>query len=497
MRRTTTVGFPPASLLLSAILGVWGGWLLPSPVSAQRAPLSEEQLVLNQAQERFQADLLAMRVFRPGYAFWQHIFQIPDGSVAFGSARDGRLLAVFPAGGDWDREGRWTEGDLATVLGGRPLPNRLNDRREEVAQRLEPEVGPVMHNATRGDFLLPNLSRYGIFLDEWALIYERFGVPGEVGLAQAMIESGLNGTIRSEARALGFCQWLESNWNQLKRHASSVIEGHNQTTQAPYCAAYLSILATKYGTFIPALSEHHAGGTNVGRTVINGGRLGGGDVREQYFLGSEFARDLRRMAPRKFRDVVYSYGPRSFLYAEMVFGNTLNVTRARGEIPQTRIHAMRAQRPIPLSEVTQRTGLSVDEVRRFNPALVRQVPRGANLYLPQRVEAFGPDVSFWHRAPAPAYTTVLLDFLQLESESWSWDDPSFAPVLTNFRRRFQDTDTEEGDVMAAVLGYVMDEMYTSRRRQILVEFRESLQVQRLVEQGLREREIFLSTTTAR
>jgi hypothetical protein len=41
----------------------------------------------------------------------------------------------------------------------------------------------------------------------------------------------------------------------------------------------------KYGSFIPALSEHNAGGTNVGRTLINGEYLGAGDVRARYFLG--------------------------------------------------------------------------------------------------------------------------------------------------------------------------------------------------------------------
>jgi len=61
----------------------------------------------------------------------------------------------------------------------------------------------------------------------------------------------------------------------LNRLSPAVLEAYNQTTQAPYCAAYLSILATMYGSYIPALSEHHAGGVNVGRTVINGERLGG------------------------------------------------------------------------------------------------------------------------------------------------------------------------------------------------------------------------------
>ena len=54
-----------------------------------------------------------------------------------------------------------------------------------------------------------------------------------------------------------------------------------------------------YGSFIPALSEHHAGGVNVGRTVINGERLGGADAREQYLLGSDFAAELRDISIRR------------------------------------------------------------------------------------------------------------------------------------------------------------------------------------------------------
>ena len=279
-----------------------------------------------------------------------------------------------------------------------------------MALLLEQAAGPVVHNPTRGLFVLPNARRYGDFLQEWSAIYERFGVPGDIGLAQALIESGLNGTRRSAARAIGFCQWLARNWKEFNRLSPYVIEGHNQTTQAPYCAAYLSVLATKYGSFIPALSEHHSGGTNVGRTVINGERLGGEDIRHRYFIGSQFAHDLRRISLYGYRDIYRTYGPRSYLYSEMVFGNTFNIGNLMTSRPQTRIYAMRPSSAIPIAEITRRTHLTLDEVRRFNPALLQQVPAHGTLYLPLYVKEFGPDVSFWHSPPSASYASVLQRF---------------------------------------------------------------------------------------
>jgi hypothetical protein len=438
------------------------------------------------ARDRLVADLAALREYRPGYPFWRHVFALPDGEVLFGSGSDGRVLASFPTRSDWTAGGRFEDETVAGLLAGQRLKGTLTARRDLVAKLLEPAVGPVLSNPTRGNFVLPNVRLYGGFLDDWAAIYERFGAPAEIGLAQAMVESGFNGKARSRANALGLCQFLKKNWDRLDRLTPQVIEVQNQTTQAAYCAAYLTVLSTKYGSFIPALSEHHAGGANVGKVLINGERLGAADVRRRYFVGSDFARDLRAISTRKFRDLVGTYGVRSALYAEMVFGNAPAVDSLRGAIPQERIWAMRTTRAVTLQEIRRETGLSEREVKRFNPALVRQVPKGATLYLPEPVERFGADVSFWQRPASPEFAALLAEFVGLTAAPEEWEEPAFQAVLTDYRRRFRETGTEEGTVMDAVLQYVMQELPTTHR--VLDQYRTSPKVMLAFDAGVQARQ---------
>ena len=69
-------------------------------------------------------------------------------------------------------------------------------------------------------------------------------------------------------------------------------------------------------------------------------------------MGSEFTWNCAPSRGRDYHDLYRTYGPRSFRYAEMVFGNTLTVRRLTGQEPQTRIFAMRTSRVSQLDEIT-------------------------------------------------------------------------------------------------------------------------------------------------
>jgi Transglycosylase SLT domain len=442
------------------------------------------------AAARMREDLAAIQELRPSYSFWRHVFTIPDGAVVFGSAVDGRLLATFPVKGDWSAAGAWSDSSLAGTLDDAALPVDLSERRDAVAQRITTVSGPVINNLSRGLFVLPNAARYGAFLDEWKAIYERFGVPGNLGLAQALVESGLNGTARSEAGAVGFCQWMRGNWRRLQSLAPYPIDAQNQTTQAAYCAAYLSILGTKYGSFIPALSEHHAGGVNVGRVLINGEWLGGQAIRERYFLGSDFIHDLRTVAPGTYSDVYGTYGPRSFRYAEMIFGNTETVAQLASVIPQQQVFAIRSSRARTLAEIASAARIPTDEVRRFNPSLGSRIAAGTTIYLPRFLATLGSDASFWHRPPTDTYAAALDDFLAIAVPLDEWDSADFDDVLERFRERFTGSQSEEGRVMATVLRYVLAERHDSGHGAMLQEFRASTRIQQMFEEARQARDTF-------
>ena len=450
---------------------------------ATNASPSGVSAALQAGQQRADEDLAALRVVRPSYPFWQHVFTVPDGAVVFGSARQGELLGFVPSRGDWTSEGTWLIPDHAAVVREQSYPSDVDERRELLASVLEPVAGQIIHNPSRGLFVATHALRYGRFLEEWGTIYERFGVPRYVGLAQALVESGFNGEARSESRAIGFCQWLEPNWRHLQRLAGHPIEATNQTTQAPYCAAYLTILATKYGSFIPALSEHHAGGVNIGRTLINGERLGGASTRERYFLGSDFARELRTLSPGTFSDVYGTYGPRSYRYAEMIFGNIPNVMQFEARNTQQRIHAMRVPKAVTLTSIARVTRLSTDEIRRFNPALRSRVPAGAALYLPRHYSTLGRDIAFWHRPEPASFAAALEAFTALDVSLDEWHSAEFDAVLERFRRRFAGTNSEEGAVMATMLEYVLAGRRPGGERTILAEFRQDERILQLFEEA--------------
>src|SRR5687768_2376032 len=112
-----------ALILGSAALAA--GFLTPSLRAQDAPPTLAADLAWAHSNARGEDDYEAMKAFRPGYPFWQDVFTIPDGHIAFGSAEDGRLLVVFPTRGDWKAQGDWKDPDLRELLEGQTLPRSL------------------------------------------------------------------------------------------------------------------------------------------------------------------------------------------------------------------------------------------------------------------------------------------------------------------------------------------------------------------------------------
>ena len=116
----------PSHLLTRLLLVTLAVTLLGSAPAAETARVAEARL---------QADLDVVRAFRPAYPFWQHIFTIPDGRIAFGSARRRPAAGDLPFEGGLGNAGAvWPEPDLGTALarrqmaGPRGRPPRPGDR---------------------------------------------------------------------------------------------------------------------------------------------------------------------------------------------------------------------------------------------------------------------------------------------------------------------------------------------------------------------------------
>ncbi|HSG47601.1 MAG TPA: hypothetical protein VLA43_07320, partial [Longimicrobiales bacterium] len=116
-----------ALLLLAALCAA------PCAAAASGTTVPEDGSALEHARARLEQDLEALRAFRPSYPFWRNVFMVSDGAVLYASAVDGRLLARFPARGDWRKGATWEDPSLAHVLDGATLDRNVSRRRDQVA----------------------------------------------------------------------------------------------------------------------------------------------------------------------------------------------------------------------------------------------------------------------------------------------------------------------------------------------------------------------------
>jgi hypothetical protein len=208
------------------------------------------------AAARRRDDFSAMQKYRPGYPFWQHVFTLPDQSIAFGSATEvvcsrcfqpRRVDSVTQRG----RTRRWRTFSMVSNWRARSAIAVSRWRRSSSVPR-----DRFFRTRRAVIALLPNARRYGAFPRRHGGRFTNASVSRPTSAsAQVILESGLSAQRRSEANAIGFCQWLHQNWKTPEPFLADTHRRQEPDDAGTVLCGVSVGRRTKYGSFIPALSS--------------------------------------------------------------------------------------------------------------------------------------------------------------------------------------------------------------------------------------------------
>ena len=189
-------------------------------------------------------------------------------------------------------------------------------------------------------------------------IFDQYDMPLELK-AVAIIESALNPTAVSRAKARGMWQFMTTAAKQYGLTITSYVDERYDPIASGHAAAkYLKESYEIYGDWALAISSYNCGPGNVNKAIRR--------------AGSSAFWDIYPYLPRETRGYVPSFV--AALYT-LTYYKEHGIKPLRIEMP-THIDTFHVAQRVHFEQIAEFTGISVDELRDFNPQYIRDVIPG-------------------------------------------------------------------------------------------------------------------------
>ncbi len=224
-------------------------------------------------------------------------------------------------------------------------------------------------------------------------IFQEFGLPTEL-MYLSLVESGFNPRAYSRARASGPWQFMKATGRMYKLHVTWYVDERRDPIKSTVAAAHhLRDLYDRFGSWPLALAAYNAGAGKVSRAIRKTGSRDFWKIRRTWYL----RRETKEYVPRFIAATLIAQNPTAYGF------NPPN-----GDPHQFEEAFISKQ--VQLSDITKHTGIAIDELKRLNPELRRNIvpnTKGAGYFLKVPVgmapvvAAHLPALPVWTQPPPP------------------------------------------------------------------------------------------------
>jgi membrane-bound lytic murein transglycosylase D len=200
------------------------------------------------------------------------------------------------------------------------------------------------------------LDRFHHYKEVVEPIFREFGLPTEL-MYLSLVESGFNPRAFSRARASGPWQFMKATGRMYKLNVNWYVDERRDPIKSTVAAAHhLRDLYDRFGSWPLALAAYNAGSGKVGRAIKKTGSRDFWKIRRTWHL----RRETKDYVPRFIAATLIAKNPTAYGF--------LVPDGDRHEFEEVLI-----AKPVQLSAITDQTGISLEELKRLNPELRRNI----------------------------------------------------------------------------------------------------------------------------